>query len=134
MIGTAFHRAANRCLIATESPRSFAAVEERARGCPVHDAFRPFDIADPFAFYARARAEEPVFYSAELDYWVVTRYADIHAIFKAPKLFSSENTQAPYKPRPPEVEAVLGDLHATSGLSGRQPPEHTRLRGAIATA
>ena len=107
-------------------------MEERPLSC----AFRPFELEDPFEFYARARAEEPVFFSEELGYWVVTRYADIHAIFKAPKVFSSENTQAPYKPRPPAVERVLdeGDFRAYSGLSGRQPPEHTRLRGFIAQA
>jgi cytochrome P450 len=107
-------------------------VEERPLSC----AFRPFELEDPFDFYARARAEEPVFFSDELGYWVVTRYADIHAIFKAPKVFSSENTQAPYKPRRVEVERVLdeGNFRAYSGLSGRQPPQHTRLRGFIAQA
>ena len=107
-------------------------MEERPPAC----AFRPFELADPFDFYARARAEQPVFFSEELGYWVVTRYADVHAIFKAPKVFSSENTQAPYKPRPEAVERVLDEGHfrAYSGLSGRQPPEHTRLRGFIAKA
>ncbi|MGZ4203049.1 MAG: cytochrome P450, partial [Thermoleophilaceae bacterium] len=102
-------------------------------GCPVAHAFDPFDISDPFDFYARARAEEPVFFSEQLGYWVVSRYEDILAIFKDPKTFSSENTQAPYKPRPPEVQRVLeeGDFRAYSGLSARQPPDHTRLRGFI---
>ena len=43
--------------------------------------FRPYDIADPFRFYARARAEAPVFYSDELGYWVVSRYEDAGAVF-----------------------------------------------------
>ena len=32
------------------------------------DDFHPFDLDSPFAFYARARAEAPVFYSADLDF------------------------------------------------------------------
>jgi hypothetical protein len=105
-------------------------------GCPAHsvaDEFDPFDISNPFEFYARARAEQPVFFSDELGYWVVSRYEDMLAIFKDPKTFSSENTQAPYKPRPPAVQKLLddGDFRAYSGLSARQPPEHTRLRGFI---
>ncbi len=32
------------------------------------EGFRPYDIADPFPFYARARAEAPVFFSDELGY------------------------------------------------------------------
>jgi cytochrome P450 len=95
--------------------------------------FDPFEIGDPFDFYARVREEEPVFFSEQLGYWVVSRYEDIIAIFKDPRTFSSENTQAPYKPRPPEVQRVLeeGDFRAYSGLSARQPPDHTRLRGFI---
>jgi cytochrome P450 len=104
--------------------------------CPAHGVsaeFDPFDIADPFQFYARVRAEEPVFFSEELGYWVVSRYEDILPIFKDPATFSSENTQAPYKPRPPEVQKILddGEFRAYSGLSARQPPDHTRLRGFI---
>ena len=105
-------------------------------GCPhshIAQEFRPFEIADPFAFYARARQEEPVFYSPELDFWVVTRYEDAKAVFKDPNTFSSENTQAPYKPRPAEVVQVLkdGNFTVSSGLSARQPPDHTRLKAFI---
>src|SRR4051794_15673359 len=94
------------------------------------DGFRPYDIADPFPFYARARAEAPIFFSAELGYWVISRYEDIQAIFKDPATFSSANTQTPFKPRPAAVQAVFDEAGLThaSGLSGRQPPDHTRLR------
>jgi cytochrome P450 len=98
--------------------------------------FRPFDLSDPFDFYARARHEQPVFFSEELGFWVVTRHDDIRAIFKEPATFSSEITQAPYKERPPRVQKVLddGEFTAYSGLSARQPPDHTRLRGFIKKA
>ncbi len=100
------------------------------------EGFRPYDIADPFPLYARARAEAPVFFSDELGYYVVSRYEDIQAIFKDPATFSSENTQTPFKPRPPEVQAVFdeAEMSHSSGLSGRQPPDHTRLRGFIKKA
>jgi cytochrome P450 len=110
-----------------------------APACPHAElarAFRPFDLTDPFPFYARARNETPIFYSPELDYWVVTRYADIRDVFRDPATFSSENTQQPYRRRPPEVQRILDDggFSIVSGLSGRQPPEHTRLRGFIKKA
>ena len=119
--------------------RTGAAAPPRATGCPVHGVagdFRPFDIRDPFDFYARARAEEPVFFSEELGFWVVTRHDDMRAIFKDPATFSSENTQAPYRERPREVQRILdeGEFTAYSGLSARQPPDHTRLRGFIKKA
>ena len=79
------------------------------------------------ASYERARREQPVFFSEELGFWVVTRYDDIRAIFKDPATFSSENTQATYKPRPPEIQAILddGEFTAYSGLSARASPRTT---------
>ncbi len=109
---------------------------EAAQGCPharIAERFDPFDISDPFPLYAQARREEPIFYSEALGYWVVTRYDDIKAIFRDHETFSSEVTQTPYKPRPAEVRQVLeaGGFTGNSGLSGRMPPDHTRLRRFI---
>jgi cytochrome P450 len=100
------------------------------------DEFRPFELRDPFPLLARARAEEPVFYSEELDYWVVTRYDDVRAVFRDPETFSSENTQSPYRERPPAVQRLLdeGGFSAFSGLSARQPPDHTRLKAFVIKA
>jgi cytochrome P450 len=99
------------------------------------EAFDPFDVADPFDFYARARAEAPAFYSPQLDFWVVPRHADVLAILRDPATFSSDNAQAPYRPRPPEVEQVLAaGLAGKSGLLGRNPPDHTRLRAFVTKA
>jgi cytochrome P450 len=105
----------------------------------MHDVaadFKPFDLENPFGFLERARREQPVFFNEELGFWVVTRHDDIRAIFKDPATFSSENTQATYKARPPEIQAILddGEFTAYSGLSARQPPDHTRLRGFIKKA
>jgi cytochrome P450 len=61
------------------------------------EAFDPFHdpyLADPYPFFAKARAAGPVFYSPDLDYWVVTRYHDIRQVFQTPKRFSAANTLA----------------------------------------
>ena len=42
--------------------------------CPISHQFDPLDLTDPFPLLARARVEEPIFYSADIGYWVVTRY------------------------------------------------------------
>jgi cytochrome P450 len=96
------------------------------------DEFQPFDVANPFAFYQRARSEATAFYSPELDYWVVPRYEDVMAILRDPATFSSENAQSPFRPRPPAIERKLGSgLSVKSGLLGRNPPDHTRLRSFV---
>ncbi|GAB4443882.1 MAG: hypothetical protein OHK0015_44580 [Chloroflexi bacterium OHK40] len=112
------------------------AAAQTAVGCPharMAERFDPFDISDPFPLYAQARDEEPIFYSEALGYWVVTRYDNIKAVFRDHETFSSEVTQTPYKPRPAEVQRVLeaGGFTGNSGLSGRMPPDHTRLRRFI---
>ncbi len=58
--------------------------------CPVsHRAasFNPFVepyLSDPYSFLAGVRAEEPVFYSPEIDYYVVTKFDDVRMVFRDP--------------------------------------------------
>lgn len=104
-----------------------------AATCPYSNAsadFDPFDLSDPFPFYAYARAEAPVFHSERLGYWVVARHADIRAVFDNWQVFSSENAQAPLRPMCAEGREIMkaGGFTAYSGLSARVPPEHTRIR------
>ena len=104
-----------------------------AKACPFSDAasdFDPFDLTDPFPFYAFARDQAPVFYSERLGYWVVARHADIKAVFENWQVFSSANAQAPLRPLGEAGRAVMkaGGFTAYSGLSARVPPEHSRIR------
>lgn len=106
-------------------------------GCPYHhevsQAYRPFDLTDPFPFYRKAREEAPIFYSEALGYYVVTRHADIKEIFSNWEVFTSQNAQSPFKPIAPEAKAILdeGGLVGLSGLSARIPPDHTRIRRIV---
>lgn len=92
--------------------------------------YRPFDQKDPFPAYANLRAEAPIFYDDRTDLWVVSRYDDIKAVFDDWETFSSQNAQAPVRPRGPQATKVMedGGFTAYSGLSARIPPEHTRIR------
>ncbi|AFK04374.1 cytochrome P450 [Emticicia oligotrophica DSM 17448] len=110
-----------------------------AIGCPYHkvsESFKPFDLTNPFPFYKQAREEEPIFFSEELGYYVVTRFQDIKEIFGNWKVFTSENAQSPFKPIAPKAKALMeeGGLIGLSGLSGRIPPDHTRIRRIVSMA
>ena len=105
----------------------------QAKACPFSNAgadFDPFDLTDPFPFYAYAREQAPVFWSERLGHWVVARHADIKAVFDNWQVFSSENAQAPLRPMGEAGRAVMkaGGFTAYSGLSARIPPDHTRIR------
>ena len=78
------------------------AAAELAKTCPFSNAsadFDAFNLADPFPFYAWARAEAPVFFAEDIGYYVVSRYADIKAVFSDWQGFASDNAQAPLRPR-----------------------------------
>jgi len=105
-----------------------------AKACPFSDAsvdFHPFDLADPYPFYEWARHQAPVFFSPELNYFVVARYADIKAVFDDWRTFSSENAQAPLRPIGEEARRVMreGGFTAYSDF----PPAFRRTTRASAS-
>jgi cytochrome P450 len=103
-----------------------SSVREGERFDPFHDPY----LADPYPFFVEARAATPVFYSPDLDYWVVTRYHDIRPIFQTPKLFSAANTLAPLQPICPAAGHLLaeGGFRPVPTLTDNDPPGHTRVR------
>lgn len=99
--------------------------------CPVHalDPFAPSFLADPYPVLGAMRAEGPVFYSPVLDMWVVTRFADVEAIFRDPKTYSAAIAQDPLFPLADATRAVLArGFRASATMSNCDPPKHTRIR------
>ena len=79
---------------------------------------------NPYPIYARARREEPVFYSPRLDAWFVTRFSDVDAIIKNPEGFSSVNSLRPLRAPHPAALAVL--------MTGYpQRPDHVTSDGEV---
>ena len=104
--------------------------------CPIHDlatAFDPLDLSDPFPLLARAQREQPVFYSPAIDYWVVTRYDDVKAIFRDHETYTAANTISPIVPFSDAVRLLLaaGDYTPEPVLSNNVPPSHTRIRALV---
>lgn len=99
----------------------------------IAELYDPFDLSDPFPFYQRARAEEPVFWNDDIGYWIITRHDDVREIFKDLETFSSANTGRPIRPHSPRVKKILDDGGMTiqSGMTSRMPPDHTRIRRFI---
>src|SRR5215475_2249699 len=93
-------------------------------------------LDDPRPFYARARREEPVFWSDSLSLWVVTRYEDVCAVAKDVVRFSSRDAITPGAvPRPPELVAELvKGFPLLPSLVDSDPPVHTRGRGLVTKA
>src|ERR671938_965843 len=92
--------------------------------------FNPMDpefVADPYPTYHRLRAEDPV-HKSPLGFWVLTRYDDVVAALRDPRL--AKEAIAAF------VAARFGAPVPITGLSmlDRDPPDHTRLRSLVSKA
>ena len=105
-------------------------------GCPVSAraaAFNPFEDAylqDPPEYVRWAREQEPVFWSPQLGYWVVTRYDDIKAIFRDHASFSPSNALEKITPPSEEALKVLAsyDYAMNRTLVNEDEPAHMARR------
>lgn len=95
-------------------------------------------LDDPRPFYARARREEPVFWSESLGLWVVTRYDDVCAVAKDAARFSSLDSIMPKPatvPPPPELLAeLIKGFPQLASLVTADPPAHTQQRALVSRA
>lgn len=113
--------------------------ERTPTGCPVSQraaGFDPFEDGyqqDPPEYVRWAREQEPVFYSPRLGYWVLTRYADIKAVFRDNITFSPSNALEKITPTGEEANAVLASygfaLNRT--LVNEDEPAHMPRRRAL---
>lgn len=106
--------------------------------CP-RDAFDPFSdayLADPYALYAQAHAQQPVFYSETLGYWVITGYDDIKRILRDAVTYSSHNATDPFTPVSANTAAVFrtGGYAMQRVLLNADAPTHPRVRRHVAAA
>src|SRR5437773_667876 len=123
---------------ATQTPETAS----NRSGCPaggLGEEFRPWSEEyqrDPYPFFARARREEPVFYSPYLDGYVITRYEDVAAVMKDPETFSASPVTDFVTP---PCEAAMAELQKAGFVPGsvavnEDEPEHSPHRNVLRRA
>jgi cytochrome P450 len=96
---------------------------------PGFDPFRADFLANPYPAFAKYRAHAPVFYSPELEYWVLARYGDVRNAFRDTSHYSAANALSPIQPRSTAAAAILREGYgAVPTLTNTDPPVHTRAR------
>ena len=90
--------------------------------------YNPYDYAvheDPYPVYARLRVEAPLYRNDELDFWALSRHADVLAAFRDPARLSNRFgvtlDPAAYGPH----------AHKSMSFLAMDPPRHTRLRSLV---
>ena len=91
--------------------------------------YKPFDHHGMYESFERARAEEPVFFCPEINYWVVTTREDVLLLLRDATSFSADIALAPVTPLAPEALAILkAGMGAEPTQVNCDPPKHDRIR------
>lgn len=94
-------------------------------------------FSNPYPLFAQLRSQYPVFKSASLGGWVVTRYSDVAEILHNHEDYSSKG-RVLHLINQLEVQIKdqlpLLQMHFATGLAHSDAPEHKRLRGLLAQA
>jgi len=89
----------------------------------------------PYPIYARMREQAPVHYAEPFEGFCVTRYADVAAGFRDPRLSASRGSGFGVG-LPEQVRVRLAPIakNLSSWALLLDPPDHTRIRGLISKA
>jgi len=101
---------------------------------PTQDWYTPEFFEDPYPYYRALRETEPVFWSTDLNGWVITSYEHANAILRRHDVFSSAGRMAALLDTLPEAERAKFQPiydHFAVGLIRSDPPDHMRLRRLI---
>lgn len=93
---------------------------------PLHfELDSPAVKANPYPLLHRLRGEDPIHYLADMDSWLVTRYADIYSLYTDPRVTGDRRAWDHYK-RPPEgsIFRWIDDY----GLMALNRKDHARQR------
>ena len=91
----------------------------------------PAFLADPYPAFHRLRAADPV-HLHESGFWLVTRYADAHAILRDERfLRPRELTREEAEARAAKGELGPRAFLSSAGILWANPPDHTRLRRLV---
>jgi pimeloyl-[acyl-carrier protein] synthase len=90
--------------------------------------FTPQMLADPYPFYAWLRDEHPIYFDTEHGFWLVTRYADVDAALRDPRLLSGRGDSLEKLKETGEEDLSLVYKAVADMVLFCDPPKHMRLR------
>lgn len=101
----------------------------------IFNPFLPSFAQNPYPAYASLRASEPVHFSAALQAWVITSFAECEHVLREPQTFSN-NPMLATSPMARQFqqqrrEFPLGEVPT---VLNSDAPVHTRLRGIVSRA
>ncbi|MHC9295666.1 cytochrome P450 [Mycobacterium sp. LTG2003] len=89
----------------------------------IFDPFSEDYFNNPFDIYRQMREETPLYYSAEQDFYALTRHEDVAAALKDHEAFSSS--------RGCDLAMVQGDEPPQKSIIFMDPPDHRHMRSLL---
>jgi cytochrome P450 len=96
--------------------------------------FGPEMLADPYPFFARLRAEDPVHWHEPLGAWLLTRYDAVEAALRDPRLSSDFRDLCPGGGAAGSQDVQGLYAFVANSMVFSDPPRHTRLRALASKA
>ena len=106
------------------SPSAGSALSRGAALSVIYNPYDWFTHEDPYPVYRALREEAPVYYNEELDFWALSRHADVLRAFRDVRRFSSADGVALERGQLPDPTRVMSFL-------AMDPPQHTRMRALV---
>jgi cytochrome P450 len=108
-------------------------LEEKSPTSGQHSPFPAEVLADPYPFYRRLRAEDPVHWHEPWQAWVLTRYDDVVSTWRDGRLAYGDRVSRYLSQLPEAVQDELEPLGRlfSATMVFMDPPRHTRLRGLV---
>jgi len=89
----------------------------------------PFDVdidTDPYEVWRRLRDEAPLYRNERFDFWALSRFADVQAAHRDPRVYVSSHATV--------LELMGPDPIPSGQMIFLDPPEHDRLRALVSRA
>ena len=96
-----------------------------------YNPLSPRVYSNPYPTYSALRTKDPVHWSPLMDSWVLSRYADVDAVLRDHKRFSSDSRNR-QRSRGRQVQTAMAG--GDPSMLFLDPPDHTRLRALVSKA
>jgi cytochrome P450 len=101
-----------------------------------YDLLDPAVLQDPYPLYRQMRDPAPVYRDRRFMGWILTRYADVLAVLRDPRVSSQRPLAS--EPVGRSLASIAAEVREVREFQARwmmqlDPPEHTRLRTLVNT-
>jgi cytochrome P450 len=91
---------------------------------------------NPYPFYELLRAQDPIHWDEEMGFWVLTRYADIDALYTDQRFSRAQGLMRGFERLSDTDQQIAGPVYHSFSKTVfyADPPYHTHLRGLMNNA